>query len=265
MDEASSNPLDLVWRALADPTRRDILDALRDGPKTTGQLAERFESMTRFGVMKHLGVLEGAGLVIVRREGRERWNCLNAVPLRQIYERWVSRYEDQWAGSLLRLKSTVERKERMGVKFLEQPPRVAHVSCEIVIEASREKVYRAWFDDTANWFYEKEPGLHDGASHCQEKMGGKFYMDTPGGGFNVLGEITMIKPGKKIRIRGDCTKPEAMTANMTISFEDRGSGTRVLVEHRMVGEFPDELPAEFEEGWMDGLTKLKKLVESQAS
>jgi len=262
MDDATSSPLDSVWRALADPTRRAMLDALRDGPKTTGQLAEQFGSMTRFGVMKHLGVLEAAGLVIVRREGRERWNSLNAVPLRQIYERWVSTYEDQWAGSLLRLKKTIERKERMGVKLMEDPARIAHVACEIVIDAPREQVYRTWFDRTSDWFYENEPNEHDGDSHLEEKMGGKFYMDTPGGGFNVIGELTMIKPNEKIRLRGDCTMPNAVVINMTISFEDHANGTRVTVDHRMAGEFPDKLPGEFEEGWMDGLTKLKKLVET---
>ncbi len=101
--------LDEVFKALADPTRRAILDELKDGPKTTGTLVERFPEMTRFGVMKHLGVLEKAGLLVARKEGRTRWNHLNAVPLRLMYERWVSQYEDQWAGSLVRLKNQVER------------------------------------------------------------------------------------------------------------------------------------------------------------
>lgn len=258
------DPFDPVWKALADPTRRAVLDELRDGPRTTGALAERFKGMTRYGVMKHLAVLESAGLVTVERRGRERWNRLNAVPLRRIYERWVSRYEDRWAGSLLRLKSALEKESRMGVKFTDRPVRSAHVVCEITIDAPRERVYRAWFDRTADWFYEKEPGLHDGASHCEEKLGGKFYMDVPGGGFNVLGEVTMIKPGRKIRLRGDCTMPDAFIANMTIAFEDAGAGTRVSVDHRMSGDFDDNLPAEFEEGWMDGLTKLKALAEGRA-
>lgn len=153
----------------------------------------------------------------------------------------------------------------MSVEFANRPPRTARVVCEIMIDASREPVWRAWFDRTADWFYEKEPGQHDGASHCEEKMGGKFYMDVPGGGFNVLGEVTMIKPGKKIRLRGDCTIPDAFIANMTIAFEDVGEGgTKVMVDHRMSGDFDDDLPAGFEEGWTDGLTKLKALVEGAA-
>lgn len=255
------DPFDPIFKALADPTRRAILDALRDGPRTTGALAERFGEISRFGVMKHLGVLEAAGLVVAERRGRERWNHLNAVPLRRVYERWVSEYENQWAGSLLRLQQTVERKEDMGVKFLDQPARVAHVVCEVVIKAPRERVFRAWFDDTANWFYENEESKATRPTRCEEKIGGKFYLELPNGGFNVIGELTMIKPNEKIRMRGDCTAPEAFFANMTIAFESVDAGTRVRVDHRMMGEFPDSMPAEFEEGWSDGLAKLKKLFE----
>jgi|SRR3990170_2394933 len=99
--------LEDVWRALADPTRRRILDLLRAGPRTTGELCARF-AVSRFAVMKHLAILERAGLVLVRRESRQRWNYLNAVPIRQIYERWIRDYEGVWAGSLLTLKRHVE-------------------------------------------------------------------------------------------------------------------------------------------------------------
>ena|SRR5574341_10995 len=101
--------LEAVWKALADPTRRRILDLLRERPRTTNGLAAAFP-VSRFAIMKHLRVLERAGLVLVERRGRERWNHLNAVPLRQIYDRWISGYADQWAGSLVRLKRHVEEK-----------------------------------------------------------------------------------------------------------------------------------------------------------
>src|SRR5690349_4006395 len=100
----SSEP---VWKALADPTRRALLDRLRDRPRTTGELCLGLE-MTRFGVMKHLDVLEAAGLVVVRRQGRERWNHLNPVPLRQAYDRWMRPYAEASADTLLRLKEAAE-------------------------------------------------------------------------------------------------------------------------------------------------------------
>jgi DNA-binding transcriptional ArsR family regulator len=96
--------LDGVWKALSDPTRRAILDLLRRGPRTTTTIVEAFPQLTRFGVMKHIDVLRDAGLINTREEGRQRVNSLNAVPIRQIYERWVSRYEEFWADKLLRLE-----------------------------------------------------------------------------------------------------------------------------------------------------------------
>ena len=104
-----ADELDVVWKALSDPTRREILDLLRQGPRTTTEIVDEFPQLTRFGVMKHIDVLRAAGLINTREEGRQRVNSLNAVPIRQIYERWVSRYEELWANTLLRLKEDVEK------------------------------------------------------------------------------------------------------------------------------------------------------------
>lgn len=103
--------LDRVWKALSDPTRRAILDELRDGPRTTTALVNLFPELTRFAVMKHMDVLREAGLMRTKAEGRRRINSLNALPIRQIYERWVSPFEDLWAGQLLALKRRVEGTE----------------------------------------------------------------------------------------------------------------------------------------------------------
>jgi len=99
---------DPIWRALGDPTRRQILDLLREKAMTTGQVAAEF-SVTRFAVMKHLAVLVAAGLVIVERRGRERFNYLNPVPIRAIYRRWIRPFEAKSSDRLLRLKERVER------------------------------------------------------------------------------------------------------------------------------------------------------------
>ena len=103
-----ANDLDEVWKALSDPTRRAILDLLRKGSKTTTEIVEAFPHLTRFGVMKHLDVLRETHLVNTREEGRQRINSLNAIPIRQIYERWVSRYEDFWADRLLAIQDDFE-------------------------------------------------------------------------------------------------------------------------------------------------------------
>ncbi len=104
-----SDELDAVWKALSDPTRRAILDLLRSGPRTTTEIVEAFPQLTRFGVMKHLEVLREGGLVNTHEEGRHRVNSLNAVPIRQIYERWVSNFQHYWSGHLLAIKADAEK------------------------------------------------------------------------------------------------------------------------------------------------------------
>jgi DNA-binding transcriptional ArsR family regulator len=100
---------DSVFKALADGRRREILDLLKAGPRTTGDLCRHFEaSLDRCTVMQHLGVLEKAELVVAVREGRNRWNHLNAAPFQGIYERWISGYAADAAALLARLKRDLE-------------------------------------------------------------------------------------------------------------------------------------------------------------
>jgi len=104
--------MDEVFKALADPTRRQLLDELfaRDG-QTLSELEGRLP-MSRFGVMKHLKVLEEAGLLTTRKRGREKLHFLNPVPIRLVYERWVSKYADTWASALTELKQEIEEEQR---------------------------------------------------------------------------------------------------------------------------------------------------------
>jgi DNA-binding transcriptional ArsR family regulator len=110
----ADDELDGVWKALSDSTRRSILDYLRLGPRTTTQIVEAFPHLSRFGVMKHIEVLRVAGLIHTREESRQRINSLNVVPIRQIYERWVGRFEELWASHLLRIKEDAEAKAAEG-------------------------------------------------------------------------------------------------------------------------------------------------------
>ena len=108
---AAQDKLDGVWKALSDPTRRAILDLLRDRPRTTTEIVEAFPHLSRFGVMKHLDVLREAQLVQTREQGRQRVNSLNVVPIRQIYERWVGPFQELWSGQLLRIKELAEEED----------------------------------------------------------------------------------------------------------------------------------------------------------
>ena len=100
--------MDKVFRALADPTRRRLLDALfKEDGQTLSALEGRFR-MTRFGVMKHLNQLEEAGLVVTKKRGREKFHFLNPVPIRLVHDRWVSKYAEPWAAALTGLKRDLE-------------------------------------------------------------------------------------------------------------------------------------------------------------
>ena len=107
-----SNPIrdNMVFKALADSRRREILDLLKDAPRTTGELCDHFrKKLDRCTVMQHIGVLERAELIIARREGRNRWNYLNAAPFRDIYDRWISGYASDSLELLARLKRDLEK------------------------------------------------------------------------------------------------------------------------------------------------------------
>ncbi len=100
--------MDAVFRALADPTRRGLLDELFKADGQSLSALERGVPMTRFGVMKHLKVLEEAGLVVTKRRGREKLHFLNPVPIRLVHDRWVSKFAEPWAATLSELKKNLE-------------------------------------------------------------------------------------------------------------------------------------------------------------
>ena len=103
---------DRVFKALSSRTRREILDLLREQPRTTGELCARFPGLDRCTVMQHLDVLEDAELVIAQRRGRERWNHLDAMPIKQIHDRWIGDYARSAVDLIATLKSDLESAAR---------------------------------------------------------------------------------------------------------------------------------------------------------
>src|SRR5215212_673257 len=99
---------ELVFKALADGRRRRILDLLKAEPSTTGDLCSHFPELDRCTVMQHLGILERAGLIVVKREGRLRWNYLDPFPIKEIHDRWISPYAREAVELLARLKRDLE-------------------------------------------------------------------------------------------------------------------------------------------------------------
>ena len=139
-----------AFRALADPSRRLLLDRLfaRDG-QSLGELSAHLPEMTRFGVMRHLGVLESAGLITTRKEGREKRHFLNPVPIRRIHDRWISKYAAPVIGTMSAIKNHLEASP-MAVP----PDEIEHVY-SIYINADPARVWRAITDgdETAQYYY----------------------------------------------------------------------------------------------------------------
>src|SRR5262245_57859202 len=136
-----------LWRALASPVRRELLDLLSGGPMTTGDLADRLPSVSRFAVMQHLGVLTDAGLVVVRRSGRHRFNHLNPVPLRRWYERWVVPLADRAGAELLALERHIEgateREGERAMTVMTDEIRTVRIETELRFRAAPERIFRA--------------------------------------------------------------------------------------------------------------------------
>ncbi|MBG6144932.1 ArsR/SmtB family transcription factor [Roseibium album] len=108
---SSDDDSDKIFKALADRRRRKILDLLKNAPKTTGTLCEAFPELDRCTVMQHMRVLEAADLIIVQRKGRERWNHLNALPIKDIHDRWIGEFAENAVTMLASLKSDLEARE----------------------------------------------------------------------------------------------------------------------------------------------------------
>src|SRR6202165_5748601 len=164
---------DAVFKALADPTRRSLLDELfREDGQTLSALQQRLP-MTRFGVMKHLKVLEEAGLVVTRRRGREKLHCLNAVAIRLVQDRWVSKYAAPWAAALSDLKHKLE-------------DRTMEKVFEIYIKTTPERLWR---------------GIPDTEMRRKYTFGAVVTSDwTPGSRYQGTGSGTPIFEGENLEV-----------------------------------------------------------------
>jgi DNA-binding transcriptional ArsR family regulator len=256
MDDNSLTP---VWKALADPTRRRILDLLKERPRTTGELTAAFEAdLSRFGVMKHLAALEESGLVLVRPKGRERWNYLNAVPLQQIYERWLRPYEAEWAGALLSLKRQAESAGEAAtmntdVDFFETEQ-------EVVINAERGSVFDRLLDVDAWWSHRYADDSKE--VRLEPFVGGRFYEVYDGDDGVLYATVSSIKRGEHLHLTGSAGMPGAVFGIVRFDLEERDGGTVVKLSHRAFGQIGEERKRNYTKGWGDLLNeRLKRFVE----
>jgi uncharacterized protein YndB with AHSA1/START domain/DNA-binding transcriptional ArsR family regulator len=257
--------MDAVFRALADPTRRNLLDVLFDHDgQTLGALVERQAPMSRFGVMKHLRVLEEANLVTTRRRGREKLHFLNPVPIRLVHDRWVSKYAEPWAAALSGLKTrleepTMQKHEEAGLTLAERDTRAVF---EIFIKTTPERLWEAITDPKLRARYSF--GVE---THSEWTPGSEYRASVPGVIDIAEGENVEVDPPRRL----------VQTFTALWSDEVRGEGASTVTwEIEPVGEDSCRLTVVHDElreggnpeiygGWPQILSGLKTLLETGES
>ncbi len=237
--------VDVVFKALADPTRRSLLDELfREDGQTLHALEQRF-SMTRIGVMKHLRQLEDAGLVATKRRGREKLHYLNPIPIRLVHDRWVSKYTEPWAAALVGLKNTLET--TMEKVF------------EIYIRTTPERLWEAITDPEIHSKY------HFGAQFVTDwAPGSRYQLGHPSAG-GLLGEGVNLEvdPPRRlvqsmVALWSDDVKSEG-TSRVTWEIEPIGDSCRLTVTHDQLRDGAND---QLYGGWPMILSGLKTWLET---
>jgi DNA-binding transcriptional ArsR family regulator/uncharacterized protein YndB with AHSA1/START domain len=245
-----------VWLALSDPTRRRILDLLRERPRNTGDIASQFD-VSRIAVMRHLQVLAAAGLVTSRKRGRERWHYLDAVPLQRMYERWVDTYAASWASGLLRLGQRVESSaSRMNANRL-----AVDVALNISIAAPRSDVFAALTADPGGWW--GHPYLRSDATGLtlERRLGG-LVIETWTDGGAVLATVTGWTDNRYLQLTGPFHLGLALGI-ATFELSDRDDGTVLQFSFRAIGAIEPQIVDRFADGWTELVgRRLKTLVET---
>ena len=235
-----------VFRALADPSRRALLDALRDRDgQALSELEAALPGMTRFGVMKHLRVLADAGLITTRRDGRRKLHYLNAVPIRLMYDRWVSKYTEPWAAALTGLK-----------RDLEKPMEKVY---EIYIKTTPERLWQAITDP------EQRARYHFGSGQTSDWTPGSRYEAGHAAASGLLGEgvnVVVEPPHRLVQtyraLWSDEVRDEGFST-VTWEIEQVGDSCRLMVTHSNLREGASE---ELYGGWPMILSGLKTWLET---
>ena len=263
-----------MWRALADPTRRAILDALRAGPRTTGALCASFPT-TRYTVMGHLSVLVDVGLVSIERRGRERLNHLNPVPLQLAYQRWVQPLAGAAADTLLRLDDALE--DGISVWKSDDGGLAMDVRAQHRVGADPDRTWQAVLDLPRWWprrwsedqrlVFEPRVGGRLGPASTAE--GGRE-RGAPDGGFHdgaggeLWGVVTVLRPRQLLVVDGSMGMPGPVLGQWRLLLEPAdgdSATTTVTVEHRAFGAVSQDDHSCYTSGWEETLTSLSAFAE----
>jgi DNA-binding transcriptional ArsR family regulator/uncharacterized protein YndB with AHSA1/START domain len=255
MDEELST----VFKALGHPIRRQILDILKQSPRTTGELDEYFPAVTRYAIMKHLKILEEGNLVVVRREGKFKRNFLNAVPLQEMHKRWVGKYMQSTASSLLNVRSAVKQKGEMN-KMSE-----FRIEQEIFIDAPRAEVFNALTDNVEDW-WEFRIAPKGVTSHLtlEPVPGGHFIEKWGENDGAIWGNVYFVNAPEEIRLFGHLGMQGAVNSAYTYRLQEKDGGTLLQLSHTASGVIQEQWEQEHTKGWEYLLgTLLKNYVENK--
>ena len=236
---------DAIFKALADPVRREILDRLRDGPLTTGALCAPF-AQTRFGVMKHLDALEAAGLILVERRGRERWNHLNGAALAAPLTRWLTPFQRQWAGRLGALKQHLESDM--------SPKTFVEIRQAVSLAAPPARVFEALTREIGDWwpFRQAKQGAR---LTVAPEIGAALVEQGADGHAAIWAQIEEIQPPSRLYFSGRFAMVGAVAGRVHFDLAAEGAGCRLEVAHQAVGAIAEEAEASFRAGWRELLEK----------
>jgi DNA-binding transcriptional ArsR family regulator len=239
-----------VWPALADPTRRLLIDRLAEGPKTTSQLCENMP-MSRFGVMKHLAVLERAGLVIARRHGRIRMNHLNVAPLRALQDRWLSARAVQISASVDRFTSSFGDPP---MTLDASQTSVVDVALDWQIAASVQQVWAALFERPEAWWPTAHRAGPEGSRMVFDaRVGGSLREERADGGGLIWYTILALDPLRAVDLSGQLATRYGGPATSLLHLEitpGASDGTTVLkLTDSVFGRVGPDMRASLTSGW----------------
>jgi DNA-binding transcriptional ArsR family regulator/uncharacterized protein YndB with AHSA1/START domain len=245
-----------LWQALADPTRRQILDLLRDRPRITGDIAAHF-SISRIAVMRHLEVLASAGLLTSRKRGRERWHHLNLVPLQQLHERWADPVAAGFASRLLRLQERVEaRSGRM-----DPAAPAVDVALDVTVAGTPVAVFSALTEDTSGWWGHPAVGSQATGVSMEPRLGGLFVEEWEDGGGQVIAAVTGFAINRHLKLTGPFHF-ETAVGTATFDLSEIDEGTAVRFSFRAVGVVDPDIAAAVSRAWTELVgERLKLLIE----
>jgi DNA-binding transcriptional ArsR family regulator len=251
-DEVRDDGEPAVWRALADPTRRRLLDVLRLGPRTTGELAAGFP-ISRIAIMRHLGALADAGLVVSRKRGRQRWHYVNLAPILRLHERWSTPVSQGLASGLLGLKDAVEAHVNLEVSTLD-------IAVDVRIEASPAAVFVALCEQPGAWW--GHPFLRADATRLtlSGELGAQLLEHWPEGG-TVLATVTGVTRDRWLQLSGSF---HLGVTHAVASFDltPVQGGTLLALDFRATGLIDPERAEAFRGGWRELVSvRLKAFVE----